>query len=109
MSTPSNTNTLLSPCIGLFFEGGYHPPVEVVEAICRHGNFTSLELEQNGDWEAWLSRFPRLMKRNPHLKRVVMAGAPQCGCEGYAEMIYVCTFLLELEHLDVSSEYRPPL
>ncbi|KAL6061263.1 Low molecular weight neuronal intermediate filament-like [Balamuthia mandrillaris] len=89
----------------LEFESGYQPPKAVVEAICRHGNFTSLTLV-GGDWEAWLGRFPRLMKRNPHLRRVILSGCPQSGCEGYDRMIYACHFLRELEHLDVSDNYE---
>ncbi len=79
------------------------PPKLVVEALCRHGNFTSLTLLE-GDWEAWIGRFPRIIKCNPHLKRVVLAGCAQSGCDGYDRMIYACTFLRELEHLDVSGK-----
>lgn len=62
----------------------------------------SLELEQ-GDWEAWISRFPYMFKFLPLLKRVVIAGASQSGCGGYDDMIEACLNLPELEYIDCSN------
>lgn len=61
----------------------------------------SLEL-QGGDWEAWISRFPRIFRSLPKLKRISIAQAAQCGLGGYDKLIYACLYCPELEYLDCS-------
>jgi hypothetical protein len=62
---------------------------------------------EGGDWEAWLSRFPRIFKFNPKLKRVVIASASQSGCGGYDDLIYaILENCPEVEYLDVSENYE---
>ncbi len=67
-----------------------------------NADLCSLELEQ-GDWEAWISRFPRILKSLPNLERVIIAGASQSGCGEYDTMMLCCLDLPKLVHLDVSN------
>jgi hypothetical protein len=64
--------------------------------------YDSFELE-GGDWECWIYRFGRILRSLPHLKRVVVSQASQCGCGDFdTHLILPCLHLPELEYLDCS-------